>query len=497
MLRAVAPVPEICDCPSCSGESPDVSVIVDDLLLDGADLLGETEPIEAELFAAALLGVGDLSAEGITDVLVDDFVPLLENAGTPEAVAVLLSLGAVSGRPEAGAAAGRLTGRGVPAPAWADELREPVRPGDLLRFTDDEEARSILVGVFERAGQSHGFAVTVDHEDCHAATAILLFPGEVKEQVTDTIRAAARAGDVALSSEILAPAEFRWLAEQALGARADHDAEIDDPEQPADDTGDSGPGYHTSAALLRSRLRSLPEPDREPAPHGDEPFSPEDIEIFARIVEDGRRTEARAARRRATAGPKLPAKRKMSDGPAPILQLKVSLLGARPPIWRRLEVPADTSLAVLHENLQAAFGWDDSHLHAFETGHGAFARSADPDLGHRPEKPVTLKQVAPQAGARLLYRYDFGDDWRHQILVEKVLDRQDLPYPRCTGGRRAAPFEDCGGIWGYQELVDVLADPDHPDHADQLDWLGLDSAADFDPAHFEAAEITRRLTAQR
>ena len=85
----------------------------------------------------------------------------------------------------------------------------------------------------------------------------------------------------------------------------------------------------------------------------------------------------------------------------------------------------------------------------------------------------------------------------HAITVEKVLDRQPGPYPRCTGGRRAAPPEDCGGIWGYAELVEVLADPDHPEHQDRLEWLGLDSAAAFDPTHFNPAEITQALTARR
>jgi hypothetical protein len=82
-------------------------------------------------------------------------------------------------------------------------------------------------------------------------------------------------------------------------------------------------------------------------------------------------------------------------------------------------------------------------------------------------------------------------------VVEKVLDRQPVAYPRCTGGRRAAPPEDCGGIWGYAELVEVLGDPSHPEHSDRLQWLGLDSATDFQPARFDAAEITRTLTEPR
>jgi hypothetical protein len=98
--------------------------------------------------------------------------------------------------------------------------------------------------------------------------------------------------------------------------------------------------------------------------------------------------------------------------------------------------------------------------------------------------------------SKLRYTYDFGDDWEHDILVEKVLDRNEtVAYPRCTGGRRAAPPEDCGGIWGYAELVEVLNDPADPEHKDRLEWLGLDDAADFDPDRFDAEAVTQALAA--
>ncbi|MEU5722193.1 plasmid pRiA4b ORF-3 family protein [Micromonospora sp. NPDC047738] len=194
---------------------------------------------------------------------------------------------------------------------------------------------------------------------------------------------------------------------------------------------------------------------------------------------------------------RLPAKRKKSDGPAPIYQIKVSLRGARPPIWRRLEVPADVSLAQLHVLIQLAFAWTDSHLHVFETPYGSFGRP-DADLGHRAASGATLEQVAPAVGDKLRYTYDFGDNWEHDILVEKVLDRAaSVTYPRCVAGRRAAPPEDCGGVWGYGELVEILADPTHPEHGDRLDWLDLDDATDFDPARFDAKAVTAVLQQRR
>jgi hypothetical protein len=157
-------------------------------------------------------------------------------------------------------------------------------------------------------------------------------------------------------------------------------------------------------------------------------------------------------------------------------------------------VSADTSLAVLHSIIQIAFEWDDSHLHAFRTPYGEFG-IADPELGLHPEAPVTLEQVASGARSAIRYVYDFGDDWEHDILVEKVLDRdENVSYPRCTGGRRAAPPEDCGGIWGYTDLMEILAEPAHPEHEDRLEWLGLHKAGDFDAASFDAAAITTALS---
>ena len=191
----------------------------------------------------------------------------------------------------------------------------------------------------------------------------------------------------------------------------------------------------------------------------------------------------------------VPAQRRKTAGPAPTYQLKVSLRGAKPPIWRRLLVPADTTLARLHTMLLAAFDWHGGHLHVFESPYGEFGH-ADRELGHRADTSVTLEQVAPGAKAKFRYTYDLGDDWVHDILVEKVLDPDpSTSGPRCTGGRRAAPPDDCGGIWGYQELIEILTDPTHPEHDERLDWLGLDDASQFTPDTFDPDEINHRLDA--
>jgi hypothetical protein len=473
VLRAVpAAAEEPCDCPACSDAEFETRELVEAMTADAAELLHVDDPLEAELCGASFVAVGDLAGEGFREALADGIVPAVEALGSPEALAMLLAVDAIVGPPAAGAAR-RLIDSGVPAPRWAAELREPLRFGRCQRFADELGDSSVLLCSFERAGRSHGFLVTVDHTDCDAASEVVLFPGEVLDHVVVTIETdIPRAGGPVIPED-LDPAEFRWQVERALDARAVHDQEDAEPDLAEDLDDEDGPGHHLVAALLRARMRVLPEPARPPAPHGDE----------AGLVYLTSRPPA----------PELPAKRTVAVAG---YQIKVGLRGAKPPIWRRLELPADTSLPALHDIIQVAFGWQDSHLHLFETPYGSFG-VPDPDMDHRDESPVTLEQVAPAAGARLQYLYDFGDDWTHDIVVEKVLEGRPVTSPRCTGGRRAGPLEDIGGIWGYQELVAILADPSHPEHNDRLAMAGLTSAADLDPARFDAAEITRALARTR
>jgi len=133
-------------------------------------------------------------------------------------------------------------------------------------------------------------------------------------------------------------------------------------------------------------------------------------------------------------------------------RVKVNLYGAKPPVWRRLEIPSAMTLDVLHEVMQIVFGWYDRHLHSFETVCGEFGL-ADVDDRWRPlkdEASAALGQVATAAGAKAVYTYDFGDDWRHDIVVEQIVPAEaGVAYPRCLAGRRAVPMEDSGGISAY------------------------------------------------
>ena len=180
-----------------------------------------------------------------------------------------------------------------------------------------------------------------------------------------------------------------------------------------------------------------------------------------------------------------------------IYQIKVTLEDSKPPIWRRLLVRSDVTLADLHDVLQAAFGWWDYHLHQFIVGETYFG-VPDPDyedyLEMNDEQDVTLRQVAPREGAKFRYEYDFGDSWLHQVLVEKILPPEPgQVYPVCIKGRRARPPEDVGGMWGYYDFLEAIGDPEHEEHDSYLEWVG----GEFDPEAFDLEEINQALGALR
>jgi len=129
-------------------------------------------------------------------------------------------------------------------------------------------------------------------------------------------------------------------------------------------------------------------------------------------------------------------------------QVKVSLHGAKPQVWRRLEIPSAMTLDRVHAVMQTAFGWHNAHLHAFETVYGQFgAPDCEDWTDQDDESAVTLAQVATAKKAEVIYVYDFGDDWRHDIVVEKIRPAEaGVAYPRCTSGKGTAPEEDGGGI---------------------------------------------------
>lgn len=174
-----------------------------------------------------------------------------------------------------------------------------------------------------------------------------------------------------------------------------------------------------------------------------------------------------------------------------VVTLTVTLLGTEPPVWRRLEVPSSLTLDRLHEILVTAMGWLDYHLHAFEIDgrrYGVPDDSFDFD-DTLPEEEIVLADLVGIGVDRFIYEYDFGDGWQHEIVIESVGESiSGVSYPRCTAGERACPPEDCGGIPGFAEFVEVMADPRHPEHEAMSAWYG----GEFDPAAF-SAEVTSSL----
>ena len=176
-----------------------------------------------------------------------------------------------------------------------------------------------------------------------------------------------------------------------------------------------------------------------------------------------------------------------------IYQIKVTLNGSKPPIWRRVLVPENITLSKLHSVIQIAMGWYDCHLHLFQINQQSYGYPADDDYLDTRKKSETryrLNKLINTKGQIFTYEYDFGDGWLHTILLEKILPIEEgHSYPVCIKGKGACPPEDVGGIWRYQISLEAMADPDHEEHANFLEWYG----ENFDPEAFSLEEVNTGL----
>jgi hypothetical protein len=174
-----------------------------------------------------------------------------------------------------------------------------------------------------------------------------------------------------------------------------------------------------------------------------------------------------------------------------VYQLKVTLGDVKPPIWRRIQVTGDITLFTLHEILQTVMDWTDSHLHEFEIrGESYGDREIMEEDNILDEYGETLSGLINDEQEEFVYRYDLGDCWDHEILVEKIFPaKKGVRYPVCLEGKRATPPEDCGGAPGYEELLRILGDPAHPEHDRLFAWL----PGDLDPEKFDVEEANKRL----
>ena len=178
----------------------------------------------------------------------------------------------------------------------------------------------------------------------------------------------------------------------------------------------------------------------------------------------------------------------------PLYEIKITLKDIKPEIWRRVIVPRDITLGHLHRVIQIVMGWEDCHLHEFMIGRKRYGPLMDDPFSFD-EPPVNedivhLNGVA-KPKAKFDYHYDFGDDWRHEIHIEREVEATPVKRQvRCIAGEYACPPEDSGGPFHYPELMRILSDPQHEEHDRMQEWIG----EDFDPLHFDPTSVNRRLS---
>ena len=177
--------------------------------------------------------------------------------------------------------------------------------------------------------------------------------------------------------------------------------------------------------------------------------------------------------------------------PTSIYQIKVTLNDSKPPIWRRVLVPDSISLHQLHTILQIVMGWTNSHLHQFIIEDEYYGEPEDSDYGDiKNEKRYRLNQFVRRKGFKFIYEYDFGDSWEHTVHIEAILPMEKgKQYPVCLEGKRACPPEDIGGVSGYEEFLEAISNPKHPEHEEMMEWFG----EDFDPEFFDTEDVNLGL----
>jgi Plasmid pRiA4b ORF-3-like protein len=182
----------------------------------------------------------------------------------------------------------------------------------------------------------------------------------------------------------------------------------------------------------------------------------------------------------------------MSKQSQSVYQFKISLDGIKPKIWRRIQIPEVYTFWDFHVAIQDAMGWLDCHLHQFwvinpKTSHNDIIGIPMDDGWEDEIRPLPgwktpISSYFSLSNKRATYEYDFGDSWKHKILLEKVLPIEPaVKYPRCLAGGRSCPPEDCGGVWGYEELLEIMKDPGHEEHKKRMEWVG----GHFDPENFK------------
>lgn len=177
-----------------------------------------------------------------------------------------------------------------------------------------------------------------------------------------------------------------------------------------------------------------------------------------------------------------------------VFQIQIALKGFKPKIWRRICIPSDLLLVDFHKIIQTTMGWSNTHLHQFIKD-GNFYSVKDMfqdemDCIDYKKKKIRVSDLLKKEKDKLVYEYDFGDSWEHEILLEKILPYDNnINYPICLDGKMNCPPDDCGGIWGYADILDIVKQPDHEEYDSFMEWLG----DDFDPEYFDKDEVNDLL----
>ncbi len=178
-----------------------------------------------------------------------------------------------------------------------------------------------------------------------------------------------------------------------------------------------------------------------------------------------------------------------------IFQIQIALRGFKPKIWRRIQIPSDLLLSDFHMIIQITMGWTNSHLHQFiKDGTFYTVRMQDDDYWDEMDnvdyEKMKVSDLLNKENEKIIYEYDFGDGWEHDIILEKILPIDNrLQYPICLTGKMSCPPEDCGGVWGYSDMLEVLKDPKHKEYESYIEWIG----EKFDPKYFNKNEINELL----
>jgi hypothetical protein len=173
-----------------------------------------------------------------------------------------------------------------------------------------------------------------------------------------------------------------------------------------------------------------------------------------------------------------------------IYQIQIVLKHYKPKIWRRILVDSDILLVDFHRIIQTTMGWTNSHIHMFTKGLDIYAPEEFEIDFAKNSRVIRLDQLLQDEKSMIEYEYDLGDNWRHTIILKKILPpNSKRRTPKCTAGKRSCPPEDCGGVWGYANMLKILKQPDHEEYESYIEWLG----EDFDPENFDKDEINRLL----